>query len=127
MQKLKKSSNVSLMLRCVMCKAVLVLETIKKTKGRGGMSALQVQLAEAQTDDLMAMKEEIKGVKADIAAEGQKTRDMLSQDKIEALQGKVAQLELANQLAGVVRYPNGWTYDAGRSPFCGGGCNCFNG
>lgn len=50
-----------------MCKAVLVLETIKKTKGRGGMSALQVQLAEAQTEDLMAMKEEIKGVKADIA------------------------------------------------------------
>lgn len=59
-----------------------------------------------------------------IAAEGQKTRDMLAQNKIEALQGKVAQLELANQLAGVVRYPNGWTYDAGRSPFCGGGCGC---
>lgn len=66
-------------------------------------------------------------LQAAIAAEGQKTRDMLSQDKIEALQGKVAQLELANQLAGVVRYPNGWTYDAGRSPFCGGGCGCFNG
>lgn len=66
-------------------------------------------------------------LQAAIAAEGQKTRDMLSQDKIEALQGKVAQLELANQLAGVVRYPNGWTYDAGRSPFCGGSCGCFNG
>ena len=51
----------------------------------------------------------------------QKILDALSQNKIEALQGKVAQLELANQLSGVVKYPNGWTYNAGPSPFCG--CN----
>lgn len=65
-------------------------------------------------------------IDTDAVIEGQKTRDMLAQNKIEALQGKVAQLELANQLAGVVRYPNGWTYDAGRSPFCGGGNNNYN-
>ena len=51
----------------------------------------------------------------------QKILDALAQNKIEALQGKVAQLELANQLSGVVKYPNGWTYNAGPSPFCG--CN----
>lgn len=54
----------------------------------------------------------------------QKILDALSQSKIEALQGKVAQLELANQLSGVVRYPNGWTYNAGQAPFCNG-CGCM--
>lgn len=54
----------------------------------------------------------------------QKILDALSQNKIEALQGKVAQLELANQLSGVVRYPNGWTYNAGQAPFCNG-CGCM--
>lgn len=51
----------------------------------------------------------------------QKILDALAQNKIEALQGKVAQLELANQLSGVVRYPASWTYNAGPSPFCN--CN----
>ena len=51
----------------------------------------------------------------------QKILDALAQNKIEALQGKVAQLELANQLGNVVRYPNAWTWSAGPSPFCN--CN----
>lgn len=53
----------------------------------------------------------------------------LAQNKIEALQGKIQQLELQQAVAGVVRYPNGWTYNAGSSPFCNcGGCGCgFNG
>ena len=51
----------------------------------------------------------------------------LAQNKIEELQGKVQRLELAQAVSGVVRYPNGMTYDAGRSPFCNcGGCG-FNG
>lgn len=51
----------------------------------------------------------------------------LAQNKIEALQGKIQQLELQQAVAGVVRYPNGWTYNAGSSPFCNcGGCG-FNG
>lgn len=52
---------------------------------------------------------------------------MLAWGILLALLAVALKLELANQLAGVVRYPNGWTYDAGRSPFCGGGCGCFNG
>lgn len=50
----------------------------------------------------------------------------LAQNKIEALQGKIQQLELQQAVAGVVRYPSGWTYNAGTSPFCGCGCG-FNG
>lgn len=55
----------------------------------------------------------------------QKILDALAQNKIEALQGKVAQLELAQATSNVVRYPNGWTYNAGPSPFCNcNGCGC---
>lgn len=39
---------------------------------------------------------------------------------------KINQLELSQQMYGVVRYPNGYTYNAGASPFCGNnsGCGC---
>lgn len=59
---------------------------------------------------------------ANITATGQKVLDAIMGNKIEAMQNRINQLELQNQLAGVVRYPNGWTYNAGVSPFCGG-CN----
>ena len=52
----------------------------------------------------------------------QKVLDTITENKMEALQNRVNQLELQNQLAGVVRYPNGFTYNAGASPFCTG-CN----
>lgn len=52
----------------------------------------------------------------------QKILDALAQNKIEALQSEVASLKLANQMAGVVRYPNQWTWNAGQAPFC----NCNN-
>lgn len=54
----------------------------------------------------------------------QKILDAMSANKIEELQGKVSQLELAQALNGVVRYPSAYTYNAGPSPFCPGtGCN----
>ena len=47
------------------------------------------------------------------------------------LEGRIAQLEQANnqlymreQLCGVVRYPTGYTYNAGPSPFCGCNSGC---
>ena len=52
----------------------------------------------------------------------QKILDALSENKIEAMQNRINQLELQNALAGVVRYPQGFTYNAGASPFCGA-CN----
>lgn len=58
----------------------------------------------------------------DSAMNTQKVLDALSQNKIDALQSQVNALELQNAMAGVVRYPNSWTYNAGTSPFCG--CNC---
>ena len=62
-------------------------------------------------------------IQATDTANTQKILDALSQNKIETLQGRINQLELQNAMCGVVRYPNGWTYNAGSSPFCGGnGC-----
>lgn len=57
---------------------------------------------------------------ANIVAQGQRVIDAITANKMEAMQNRINQLELANQLQGVVRYPNGWTYNAGNSPFCGG-------
>ena len=35
---------------------------------------------------------------------------------------RINQLELAQQMCGVVRYPMTYAYSAGASPFCGGPC-----
>lgn len=59
---------------------------------------------------------------ANFTAQVQGIKDLIAQDKMEAMQNRINQLELQNALFGVVRYPNGWTYNAGNSPFCGG-CN----
>lgn len=54
----------------------------------------------------------------DSAINTQKILDALAQNKIEALQGKINQLELQQAVAGVVRYPSTIAYNAGTSPFC---------
>ena len=59
---------------------------------------------------------------ANITAQIQSVKDMIAQDKIEALQAQVNQLQLAQATANVLRYPTAWTYNAGMSPFCGCGC-----
>ena len=60
---------------------------------------------------------------ANIVAQAQGIKDMFMGNKMDEMQNRINQLELANQLQGVVRYPNGWTYNAGTNPFCGGNCN----
>lgn len=62
-------------------------------------------------------------INANTTAQTQKILDALAQNKISSLESQVADLRLANQMQNVVRYPNGWTYNAGQSPFCGG-CGC---
>lgn len=56
---------------------------------------------------------------------GQKILDKMCQNEIAALQQKVNSMELQAALANVVRYPQGFVYTAGGSPFCGNGC-CGN-
>ena len=61
-------------------------------------------------------------LQATIVAENQKTRDLIAQNKIEALQSKVQALELAQATSNIVRYPVSTTYNAGYNPFCNCGC-----
>lgn len=50
-----------------MCKAAIVLQGIKKSKGKGGMTSAQIELAEAQAEDMQSMKQEIKEIKSDLS------------------------------------------------------------
>lgn len=55
--------------------------------------------------------------------EGNATRQMYQQDKIDSLQQKIQTLEMQNAMAGVVRYPMSTAYNAGFNPFCNCGQN----
>ena len=61
-------------------------------------------------------------INANTTAQTQKILDAICANKIESLQNQVNQLQLQNAMSGVVRYPNGMTYNAGTSPFCANGC-----
>ena len=63
---------------------------------------------------------------ANITAQIQSVKDMIAQNKIEALQSQVSQLQLAQATNGVLRFPNSWSYGAGPFPPIFGGC-CNNG
>jgi len=54
--------------------------------------------------------------------EGAATRQMIQENKIEALQQKVQSLEMQSAMCGVVRYPMSTTYNAGFNPFCNCAC-----
>lgn len=53
---------------------------------------------------------------ANFTAQIQSVKDMIAQDKIEALQAQVNQLQMQNAMSGVLRFPNTWTYAAGNFP-----------
>ena len=62
---------------------------------------------------------------ANITAQIQSVKDMIAQDKIEALQAQVSQLQLAQATSGMLRFPNSWSYGAGPFPPIFG-CGCSN-
>lgn len=87
-----------------------------------GLAGVNAAIAQSRFDAAMGNA----GIVQAIQAEGNATRALIQENKIEALQGKVSQLEMQNALAGVVRYPMGWAYNAGTSPFCGCNNGCCN-
>ena len=64
---------------------------------------------------------------ANFTAQIQSVKDMIAQDKIEALQAQVSGLQLQNALCGVLRFPNTWTYQAGSFPPVSGGTTALFG
>lgn len=65
-------------------------------------------------------------INANTTEQTQKILDAIAGNRMADMQNQINQLQLQNALAGVVRYPNAWTYNAGVSPFCGcnNGCGC---
>lgn len=59
---------------------------------------------------------------ANFTAQIQGVKDMIAQNKIEALQAQVSQLQLAQATAGVLKFPNSWSYGAGPFPPIFGCC-----
>ena len=63
-------------------------------------------------------------INANTTAQTQKILDAISNNRMADMQNQINELQLANATSNVLRYPNSWTYNAGMSPFCSGGCNC---
>lgn len=61
-------------------------------------------------------------INANTTAVGQKILDAIQGNRMDDMQNRINQLELQNQLGNVVRYPNGFVYNAGSNPFCNN-CN----
>ena len=70
-----------------MCKQAVVLDTLKKTAKKGGMTAAQIKLAEAQSEDYAEMKKEIQEVKSEVT--DVKEAIGILQTRFAELQGKI--------------------------------------
>lgn len=81
-------------------------------------NSIQAQLAQCCCDTQRA----IDGVNANIEAKFAALEKSALEHRIAEQSARIASLEMDNRMYGVVRYPNGYTYNAGMSPFCGGGC-----
>jgi hypothetical protein len=79
---------------------------------------LKQQLAQVNYDG--AMRDA--ATNANIVAQAQKILDALTGNRMADMQNQINGLQLQQALAGVVRYPNSFTYTAGNNPFCN--CNC---
>ena len=80
-------------------------------------NSIQSQMAQCCCDT----KRAIDGVNANIDAKFAALEKSQLEQRIAEQSARIASLEMDNRMYGVVRYPNGYTYNAGNSPFCG--CN----
>ena len=89
------------------------------------INGVQTNLGGAIVTEGRSLSDKLCATNMAIHEEGEKTRALIQQNKIEALQQKVASLEMDAKLCGIVRYPMATTYTSGGNPFCG--CNCNGG
>ena len=85
-----------------------------------GFNGVQSAIAQARYENAMNTA----AINANTTAQTQRIIDMMTGNTIQDLRDQVQGLQLANQLQGVMRYPQGWTYNAGVNPFCNNGCGC---
>lgn len=112
------------------CDSTFALNNAIATEGRN----LSAQLAQCCCDNRLAtanlsaqMNQNTCDIATAIHAEGEATRALIQTNEIQSLRDKVSSLEMDSRMCGVVRYPMGYTYNAGPSPFCGcNSCGCGN-
>lgn len=85
-----------------------------------GFNSINAAIAQARYENAMNTA----AINANTTAQTQRIIDMMTGNTIQDLRDQVQGLQLANQLQGVMRYPQGWTYNAGVNPFCNNGCGC---
>ena len=85
-----------------------------------GIQVAQTQALANQNECCCNTLRAIDSVKYENAQNTNKILEAMAQNKIETLQSKVNELQLAQATSNVVRYPSQWTWNAGASPFCGG-------
>ena len=105
--------------------------TSQISEARMGLQALQSSQQQCCCDIRAAISENnynnamnTAAINANTTAGVQKILDAITGNQIQDLRDQIGQLQLANQLQGVVRYPQGWTYNAGTNPFCANNCGC---
>lgn len=95
---------------------------------QGSIGQLGKEMALTQNATNMAIMQtgnsierQLCGVNANIDAKFAAMEKSQLEQRISEQAARIASLEMDNRMYGVVRYPNGYTYSAGASPFCG--CN----
>lgn len=111
------------------CDSTFALNNAITGEGR----SLSAQLAQCCCDNRLAtanlaaqVDRQTCDITSAIHAEGEATRTLIQTNEIQALRDKVNSLEMDSRFCGVVKYPMSYAYNAGASPFCGGGCGCGN-
>lgn len=61
-------------------------------------------------------------INATTVEQTQRILDAITGNRMADMQNQINQLQLEQAMQGVVRYPNGFSYNAGSNPFCGCGC-----
>lgn len=107
---------------------------------QGGFGQLGKEMALAQNGTNMTIMQTGNGIQAQLAdccCKTQRAIDSVNanidakfaaleksqlEQRIAEQSARIASLEMDNRMYGIVRYPNGYTYTAGPSPFCGGCC-----
>ena len=85
-----------------------------------GNYALAQQIADCCCKNLRGLD----AVNANIDAKFAALEKQNLEQRIAQLEQANGQLYLSQQMCGVVKYPMSYSYSAGNSPFCGGGCGC---
>lgn len=96
-------------------------------------NSIQSQLAQCGCDNRLAtanlaaqMDKQTCAINSNIDAKFAELQKNQLEQTIAAQAQRINQLELASQMYGVVKYPNGYSYNAGPSPFCGCNNGCGN-